>query len=582
MFNCLNEPQGDTLPIGQLAPRRSGARALPPSSVCGPEALPIASTTQLVALACALGADRCGGALSPQERVLCSDALSADLPASAVDDARRLIASGADPLGDLLCLLRDGRERRTVGAFYTPPSLVATMSDWLLGRDPNRVVDPGCGSGRFSAYVARTRPDLEIIAIDADPLATLLTRAALAVLNAERATVLHHDYLTAALPEIAGRTGFLGNPPYVRHHDLASQTKTWAARIAYRLNIPRSGLAGLHVLFFMATAMHMRPGDVGCFVTAAEWLDVGYGEMLRQLLTRRLSLSFLAQVAPDGDAVFDDALTTALICGFVADQQPAGLIGAQFAQSPAAVNLGSWPLMLAPSALAGASRWGPLLRGDVVTAGAGQMALASIARVHRGVATGANDYFVLTRDRAAELGLLAWCHPAITRAEEILACGGVIRDTPDRRMLLLIPPDLDRREHPQVDAYLTRGETEYRCKHRDGSPAAHTYLSAHRKPWWHLGPVKAPPIVASYMARQAPAFARNPDGLVLLNVAHGIYPHTAISQARLVDFVDQLNALRPTFRGKGRTYHSGLEKFEPREMEGLLLTLRPDNADATA
>jgi len=69
---------------------------------------------------------------------------------------------------------------------------------------------------------------------------------------------------------------------------------------------------------------------------------------------------------------------------------------------------------------------------------------------------------------------------------------------------------------------------------------------------------------------------------VLLNVAHGIYPHTAISQARLVDFVDQLNALRPTFRGKGRTYHSGLEKFEPREMEGLLLTLRPDNADATA
>jgi adenine-specific DNA-methyltransferase len=238
--------------------------------------------------------------------------------------------------------------------------------------------------------------------------------------------------------------------------------------------------------------------------------------------------------------------------------------------------------MLAPTALAEAPRWSPLLRGDNLTAGARQTPLSTLARVHRGIATGANDYFVLTRGRAAELGILRWCRPAITRAEEILSSGGVIRDTPDRRLLLLIPPDIDRHVYPQLDAYLERGETEPRGKDHNAQPVARTYLSAHRKPWWYLGPVKTPAIVATYMARQAPAFACNPDGLVLLNVAHGIYPHSSLSHAQLVDLVDQLNALRESFRGMGRTYHGGLEKFEPREMEGLLLTLNPDGADATA
>jgi hypothetical protein len=73
------------------------------------------------------------------------------------------------------------------------------------------------------------------------------------------------------------------------------------------------------------------------------------------------------------------------------------------------------------------------------------------------------------------------------------------------------------------------------------------------------------------MARQAPAFALNPDGLALVNIAHGIYPSTQLTEEQLGALVAYLNGARESFRGAGRTYHGGLEKFEPGELEMLPL-----------
>jgi hypothetical protein len=73
------------------------------------------------------------------------------------------------------------------------------------------------------------------------------------------------------------------------------------------------------------------------------------------------------------------------------------------------------------------------------------------------------------------------------------------------------------------------------------------------------------------MARRAPVFALNPDGLVLVNIAHGLHPRSDMTQAALRELTRSLNRQRDAFRGSGRTYQGGLEKYEPREMERLLI-----------
>ena len=71
------------------------------------------------------------------------------------------------------------------------------------------------------------------------------------------------------------------------------------------------------------------------------------------------------------------------------------------------------------------------------------------------------------------------------------------------------------------------------------------------------------------MARQAPAFAMNPQRLAIINVLHGLYPRVDLGTQQLRTLVTYLNTHRDELRGAGRTYHGGLEKFEPSEMEAL-------------
>lgn len=528
----------------------------------------ITSEQALIHLAVALGATTIGGPLSSAESLLCEHAAMGEtIPQDVNTKVARLIRAGHDPLGDILCKLRPGAERRRQGAFYTPPAIVRPMVNWVLEQSPARIVDPGCGSGRFSAEFVRHSSDLEVWALDLDPLQTLITRAALAVLGARKARVLQADYLATELPHTRGRTAFVSNPPYVRHHDLTSGTKAWGARVANKLGHRFSGLAGLHAHFFLATAELGRPGDVGCFVTSAEWLDVGYGSIIRSLLLDGLGGQALHVVDPSA-AAFDDAQTTAVISCFRFGSEPAAVRVRRVSSTEDLDSLDEGHAV-ERTAFAKSARWTPLTR-DIDVRDQSSNRLGELVDVHRGMVTGANNFFVLTRERAAALGVLPWCVPVISDGKEVLESDGVIRNGPERKVLLRVPRDIDRMAFPALNAYLHLGETPA------GDPRAieNRYISSHRRPWWYLGAQDAPPIVASYMARQAPVFALNPDRLALINIAHGLYPKKQMPWDELQALVAYLNGARDGFRGQGRTYQGGLEKFEPREMEALPVAFR--------
>lgn len=520
----------------------------------------------LVRAAFDLGAGEIGGPLSGSERKLLAKAQTiAKTSRKALDELRAALREGADPLGEIFCTLRSAVERRDTGSFYTPKAILEPMVCWVLDRDPRRVVDPGCGSGRFTQAILLADPKVETVSVDFDPVATLMTRAMLRVLKAKRSVVAHADYTRFRLSRIDGRTAFVGNPPYVRHHELSRDAKERATRLAARLGHQMSQLAGLHAYFFLVTASLAAKGDVGCFVTSSEWMDVNYGSIVRNLLLNGLGGSGIHVVAPDARA-FADAMTTAAVAYFEVGSEPERMKFTFSKEPRIRGRLGARGRTVPREELESIQRWSPLLHrraavGDGTT-------LGSIVRVSRGQVTGANDYFVMSRERARELGLEQWCKPAITSAKEVMECGGVIHDDPARLVVLDAPADVDRKRHRMLDRYLRLGESQI-----GQEPAiCDRYVTCARSSWWAVRPT-SPPIVASYMARQAPLFALNPDCLVTINVVHGLWPKHPMSDDELRELVEYLNRARGSFVGMGRTYHGGLEKFEPREMEALPIAL---------
>lgn len=512
---------------------------------------------EIVAAALACGAADCGGPLSRAELALVRAAPRAR--AGAGRSIRSAIRDGRDPLGERLCAARSRAQRRTLGAFYTPPEIVAAMIDWVFERLPSRLVDAGCGSGRFACAAARRDRRLEIVAVDIDPLATLIARAALAAAGAVNARVLTADYLRAPIGRTPGRTAFVGNPPYVRHHELTPETKARAAALAAEIGANVSALAGLHVLFYLATlAVHGERGDVGSIVTSAQWLDVNYGSFLRDAFTGALGGCGLAAFDPRATP-FADAMTTAVITTFcIGNRSRHVLLSLPGAAESLTLERGR---RCERSVLARTARWSALFRDD--PSQTDTATIGTLFRVSRGQVTGANGFFVMSKATAQERGILPYCVPLVASAKEVLGAGGALRDAPTRSVGLQIASEAELFADEALADYVRSGE---RAQVHRG------YVVSRRRPWYAVQ-FPRPPIVATYMARGAPCFARNPDELGLLNVVHGLYPRRPLDEATLERVVASLNARRESFIGRGRTYQGGLEKFEPREMEALPLEL---------
>jgi hypothetical protein len=511
----------------------------------------------IAAIAVALGA-ACIRGFSAPERKLCSKL--SPVPDSLLRRIMEGIASGGDPLGEMLCALRPSAERRILGATLTPLPIVHSMLDWAESHAiPQRVVDPGAGSGRFAVRAGLRFPQATILGIECDPLPALIARANLAAAGlAERSEVILDDYRSCTVPPIDGKTLYIGNPPYVRHHLIEPKWKQWLIREAAERGLSASQLAGIHVHFFLATALQASRGDFGTFITAAEWLDVNYGSLVRDLFLGDLGGRQIIVIKPTA-APFPDTATTAAIAMFDIGSRPKSVLLSRVESVDDIGNTGDCKT-IRRERLEARCRWTQLTQ-PVKKAPAGYVELGELCRVHRGQVTGANKVWIAgPHSEGLPESVL---FPSITKARELFEVGRVLSDVSSLRRVIDLPVDLDdfdRADRKTIDRFL---------KEMQKRGANKGYIAGKRKAWWSVGLKEPAPILATYMARRPPAFVRNSALARHLNIAHGLYPRQALSETILTNLVDYLSSA--VTLSDGRTYAGGLTKFEPREMERLLV-----------
>ncbi|HEY5330927.1 MAG TPA: N-6 DNA methylase [Acidobacteriaceae bacterium] len=513
---------------------------------------------QLKALALGLGARNVQGWSAEEETI------STGIVPLGSEECRtflKQIQGGEDPLGDTFCYLRTAAMRREKGATFTPRALSEAMVQWAFdqGLAPSRIVDPGTGSAEFLRVAANKFPHARLVGIELDPVAAVIARANLAAAGlAGRAEIMCADYRTVDLPKIDGKTLFIGNPPYVRHHQLEAVGKSWLTSEARKLGFGASQLAGLHVHFFLATVLKAAKGDFGIFVTAAEWLDVNYGKLVRELFLANLGGQGITVLEPTS-RTFGDAASTAAIAQFTIGSKASKI---RMKRTPHITQQGCLTngQLLHRNRLESEHRWSHLTR-KAVDVPQGYIELGELCRVHRGAVTGANRMWIAGKHSADLPESVLF--PTVTRAKELFAAGSALADGAHLKDVIDIPADLsifDLEERKAIDRFMKLAKS---AGVDDG------YVAKNRRAWWSIGLRNPAPILATYMARRTPAFVRNLIDARHINIAHGLYPRDSMSPMlldRLAHYLSNKVSLH-----QGRTYSGGLTKFEPREMERLLV-----------
>jgi hypothetical protein len=516
----------------------------------------IDSEASLIGLALALGA-RSVDPWHPKELEIAKRA--SRVRPSAVESARKQIEAGNDPLGEIFCTLRTPVERREDGATYTPNAIVAAMTGWARrNAQPSRIVDAGAGSGRFLVAAGRTFTTAHLLGVEIDPVASIIARGHIAAAGfADRASVLLTDYRNLTLEESPLPTLFIGNPPYVRHHRISRKWKRWLTKRAVEERLSASQLAGLHVYFFLATARLAKAGDSGIFVTAAEWLDVNYGKLVRDLFAGQLGGEAIHLIEPTA-LPFADAATTAVITCF----KPGTVSRTVHVRTVGdASTLGELengrPIRRERLS---ASRWSPLLRRSRKVP-EGFIELGELCSVHRGQVTGANRVWI-GGPHSSDLPESV-LFVSVTKARELFVAGDEITDVSRLRRVIDLPADLNVFDTPQ------RKIIERFLKVARSMGGDKGYIAEHRKAWWSIGLRQPAPILTTYMARRTPAFVVNRAEVRHINIAHGIYPRQALRPQTIAALASHLNAY--VSKRDGRTYAGGLTKFEPKEVERVLI-----------
>lgn len=471
------------------------------------------------------------------------------------------------------------RETKQLGQVATPDSIARLMAKWVMSAKPRTVLDPAAGLGGLLAACRQFNSHVELVGAERD-METLRRAKA----SAPRGTkLILADYLKS---DAGLFDGIIANPPYVKAHRLDYTEKDWCY-FEERLGTPLDRLTNLYALFLLKVWEDLAPHGRAAIILPAEFLNANFGEEIKERLVRAIRPVALAVFAPSVN-LFADALTTSAIV-FLEKGRPAiapawvkrvdslgdadGFVG----KLCSGVTMRADDGCLELASLNPRDKWlNTLLNGTAQHDAVLPKRIGDYFDCRRGIATGANDFFCLSRSTLREHGLSdAHVEPCITKATD--GDGLVFTRAKfdalivrDRRCFLLNPSH----NGPKLTRYLELGEQREIPKR---------HLPSHR-PVWYLPENRAvADIWVAVFSRESVKFILNTSGAKNLTCFHGLYAKSGYEPlAPLVTLFLNSSLGRQSFSKVNRFYGDGLNKLEPKDVEEMPCPVLPKLSKAEA
>lgn len=473
-------------------------------------------------------------------------------------------------------------ERNVMGQFSTPISLAKDILTHAKNIFPKRVkvrfLDPAFGTGSFYSALYTVFPSTQIEAatgFEVDdhygkPARKLWAQTAL---NYQLA-----DFTRQTAPDEDQKYNLIiCNPPYVRHHHINGQKERLQERSLESANMKLSGLAGLYCHFMALAHPWMKKNGIAGWLIPSEFMDVNYGQAVKDYLLNEVTLLQIHRFDPH-DVQFGDALVSSAVVWFK-NKKPGKNHKAKFTYG-GTIDNPARKKDVSLATLEKEKKWSRFpLSGEREESNTPK--LSDFFAVKRGIATGDNKFFVLTREQIEDRGLPLDQFRPILPSPRYLSTLEVKADTngfPDIENPLFVldcklPFDEVKKIYPNLYRYLEEGVQ---------SGVSERYLCKSRKIWYAQENRPESRFYCTYIGRSDKEgkkpfrFVLNRSKAIVANSYLILYPKPYLEKEieenpELVELLlDALNQITgKAMLDEGRVYGGGMHKMEPKELANV-------------
>jgi predicted RNA methylase len=474
-------------------------------------------------------------------------------------------------------------ERNKLGQFATPGALAIDILECarkiLPGNLSVRFLDPAFGTGSFYSALLKTFPPSRIASATGYEIDNHFAERAAELWSDEPLELSNADFTRQVAPSSDDERAnlLICNPPYVRHHHLSGDDKSRLKMLARRsAGVTLSGLAGLYCYFMCVAHSWLAEGGVAAWLIPSEFMDVNYGRAIKEYLLNHVTLLSIHRFDP-ADVQFDDALVSSAVVWFKkSPPRPSHLVGFTYGGT---LTKPSMSMRVPAQALHENAKWTRFPQNSHAPAPVQQeIKLTDFFTIKRGIATGANKFFIVTPERVAELQLPKKFLIPILPSARYLSSDEVLADHRgdpliERKQYLLsckLPEREVEAKYPSLWNYFESGKQQ---------GIHEKYLSEHRSPWYSQEERVPPLFLCTYINRKNKTngetfrFILNHSRAIAANVYLLLYPKKPLADAikakpeLIKSLWKALKAIKSeALTGEGRVYGGGLYKMEPREL----------------
>ena len=453
------------------------------------------------------------------------------------------------------------RHRKALGQFFTHTDVAGFMTNWVLNSGKQTLFDPAFGLGVFHEVVSKNL-NIEFSACEVDPKI---------IEYWEKKTGKHSRFIAAEdYLHSWGRnhSNIVCNPPYMRFQKFINRDVVFQ-KFQQHLGIRLSGYTNAASAFLLKSLSELTTQGRMAYIMPLEFLNTGYGTVVKARLLESGHLFAILEFACERD-IFPDAITSV---GIILCDSSTPCTSVKFFSVKSIAELAVFeqiePVSDIPlKALDPKAKWLPYFQKREFKIDRTQTTtLGTLGRFSRGIATGANEFFVLRPSNVKELGIdeASECVSCITRSSQIRKS---IFDATDYNVLFdsdepVLLFSTDRAHSKEAKEYIRFGEHK-RFNER--------FLTKNRKPWYKTEKRSPSPLLLGVFSRGGYKVILNKSQALNLTCFHGFQPNLFGSR-----YIEHLFLYLSSKIGRSivslsiRKYGDSLDKFEPNDLNGALV-----------